>query len=160
MSFQITDLLPAKGAGLAPMAGVTVETRILPLGKWHVRKHTIRADFPLEAAEGAFAVPSEAPGARPCDAVPTAQLESDDRALAHGPLGSTGVFAVEGYARGEVVRPEPNTNLLCPRTLIPTLHAAIGPGETRLICAVYAADGDEAPESIPEEVLEIAQRCE
>ena len=54
----------------SPMAGVTVETRILPLGKWHVRKHTIRADFPLEAAEGAFAVPSEAPGARPCDAIP------------------------------------------------------------------------------------------
>ncbi len=157
-SFELTEKETL--CAWSPMAGVTVETRVIPCGKWHVRKHLIRADFPLEAAEGAFAVPSEAPGARPCDAVPTARAESSDRALAHGPLGSTGVYAIEGYQRGEVVRPEPNTNLMWPRTLIPTLHAAIGPGETRLACAVYASVGDEAPESIPEEVLEIAQQCE
>ena len=125
-----------------------------------MRVHTIRADFPVEAAEGAFAVPSEAPGRRPCDSLPTAQLAAEDRALAHGPLGSTGIYAVTGYARGEVVRPEPNTNLMVPRTLIPTLHAAIVPGVTRLACAVWADTRDEAPDSIPEEVLEIAQRCE
>lgn len=143
-----------------PMEGVRVETRIVPRGPWHVRRHVIRADFPLEAAEGAFAVPSEAPGSRPCEPIPTGRAASADRAVAHGPLGSTGIFALQGYARGEVVWPEPNTNLMYPRTLIPTLHAEIRPGETRLACAVWVADGDEAPEVIPEEVLEIAQRCE
>ena len=142
-----------------PMEGVTVETRVLPIGFWHVRRHVIHAGFPLEAAEGAFTVPSESPGPRPCDAEPTQRTASPDRALAHGRLGSTGVFAVVGYEAGEVIAPEPNTNLMVPRTLIPTLHAKIAPGVTCLTCAVYACDGDFAPESIPEEVLEIAQQC-
>ena len=142
-----------------PMEGVHVRTRIVPCSRWHVRCHDIDAEFPLEAAEGAFAVPSEAPGPRPCESVPTRTAEAMDSALAHGPLGSTGVYAVAGYERGEVIRPEPNTNLMFPRTLIPTLHASIGSGRTRLVCAVYAATGDDVPESIPEEVLKIAQQC-
>ena len=142
-----------------PLAGVRVETRIIPKGKWHVRCHVIRTECALEAAEGAFAVPSEAPGKRPCDSVPTARIEAADRAVAHGGLGSTGIFALAGYERGEALYPEPNTSLMFPRTVIPTLHAALQPGEHRLVCAVYAATGDEAPESIPEEVLEIAQQC-
>ena len=58
-----------------------------------------------------------------------------------------------------MIVPEPNTNLMAPRTLIPTLHARVVPGETLLVCAVFAANGDEAPEAIPEEVLEIAKQC-
>ena len=142
-----------------PMDGVRVETRIIPVGQWHVRCHQIDSEIALEAAEGAFAVPSEAPGPRPCDSVSTARLEGEDRAVAHGPLGSTGVFAIEGYARGEVIVSEPNTNIMTPRTLLPTLHAAVRPGKTRLVCAVYAAEADEAPAAIPEEVLKIAKRC-
>ena len=142
-----------------PMDGVRVETRIIPAGNWHIRCHDIDSEVGLEAAEGAFAVPSEAPGPRPCDAVPAARQEGEDRALAHGRLGSTGVFAIEGYARGEVIVPEPNTNIMNPRTLLPTLHAEIGPGRTRLVCVVYVAEGDEAPAAIPEEVLKSAKRC-
>ena len=143
----------------SPMAGVRVDTRIIPCGRWHVRCHDIAADFPLEAAEGAFAVPSEAPGPRPCDSFPTQTAEDEGFALAHGPLGSTGIYAVSGYARGEAIRPEPNTNLLAPRTVIPTLHARIQPGRNRLVCAVYAATGDDAPETIPQEVLDVAKQC-
>jgi len=142
-----------------PLNGVQVETRVIPCGCWHVRCHVIRSEYELEAAEGAFAVPSEAPGKRPCDAIVTLRIESTDRAAAHGPLGSTALFALAGYERGEVLQPEPNTNLIHPRTLIPTLHARIQPGETRLVCAVYASTGDSAPDSLPEEVLEIAKQC-
>ena len=142
-----------------PLNGVKIDTRVICCGSWHVRCHVIHSDHALEAAEGAFAVASEAPGARPCDGVATARSEAADRALAHGPLGSTGIFAVAGYERGEVIWPEPNTNLMVPRTLLPTLHARIESGETRLVCAVFAAAGDEAPDDIPEEVLEIAKQC-
>ena len=124
-----------------------------------MRCHEIESEIALEAAEGAFAVPAEAPGPRPCAVVPTVRMEGEDRAIAHGPLGSTGLIAIGGYARGEVIVPEPNTNIMTPRTLLPTLHAKIGPGRTRLVCAVYAAEGDEVPEAIPEEVLKIAKRC-
>ncbi len=143
----------------SPMDGVRVETRVIPCGRWHVRCHAIRSEVALEAAEGAFAVPSEAPGARRCDNLPAAKREGPGFAAASGILGSTGVYAVTGYERGEVIVPEPNTNLMAPRTLIPTLHARVAPGETRLVCAVFAAPGDESPEAIPEEVLEIAKQC-
>ena len=142
-----------------PMDGVRVETTVIPCGRWHVRRHVIRSEIALEAAEGAFAVPSEAAGKRRCDNIPAVKREGPDRAVASGAPGSTGIYALTGYERGEVIVPEPNTNLMAPRTLIPTLHARVVPGETLLVCAVFAANGDEAPEAIPEEVLEIAKQC-
>lgn len=48
-----------------PMEGVTIRTVIAPWGMWHVRKHVIYSDYPLEAAEGAFAVPKDWAGAVP-----------------------------------------------------------------------------------------------
>ena len=47
------------------MEGVTIRTVIAPWGMWHVRKHVIRNEYPVEAAEGAFAVPKDWAGARP-----------------------------------------------------------------------------------------------
>ena len=142
-----------------PMDGVRVETTVIPCGRWHVCRHVICSEIALEAAEGAFAVPSEAAGKRRCDNIPAVKREGPDRAVASGAPGSTGIYALTGYERGEVIVPEPNTNLMAPRTLIPTLHARVVPGETLLVCAVFAANGDEAPEAIPEEVLEIAKQC-
>ena len=77
------------------------------------------------------------------------------------PSGKTpiAVFAVAGYARGEVVEAEPNTSLMYPRTLIPTLRAELTPGETRLICAVCATEDGSLPETIPTEVMKIAEQC-
>ena len=69
------------------------------------------------------------------------------------------IFALAGYEKGEVIWPEPNTNLMVPRTALPMLHARILPGETRLVCAIYAAGGDENPETIPSEVIQIAKQC-
>ncbi|MBE5815537.1 MAG: DUF2264 domain-containing protein [Clostridiales bacterium] len=143
----------------SPMDGVHIESRILPVGMWHVRCHRITTDRELEGAEAAFAVPRDRAGERLCDRIATA-AEADERsAVAHGELGSTGIYALRGYSRGEVIVPEANTNLMAPRTMIPTLHAALPAGTTTLVCAVYAAAGDELPHTIPEEVLNIAQSC-
>ena len=62
------------------------------------------------------------------------------------------------YERGEVLRPEANTNLMSPRTVIPTLHASLPAGTTTLVCAVWCDAGDLIPNEIPEEVLNIAQQ--
>ncbi|MBR4082512.1 MAG: hypothetical protein IKK21_12075, partial [Clostridia bacterium] len=80
-------------------------------------------------------------------------------AAAHGPLGSTAIYGIRGYVRGEVIVPEANTNLMSPRTVIPTLHAVIPAGTTTLVCAVFADALDAAPAAIPEEVMKIAQSC-
>ncbi len=150
-SFSLTD---EKVVSVwSPMEGVRVETTVAPLGMWHIRRHVIDADCEAQAAEGAFAVRKDAPGVRPCDRVVT-ELRSGSRfASARGIYGSSAVFAVEGYDTGEVIHAEPNTNLMWPRTVIPTLRADIHPGRTVLVCAVWADTSSVCPDQIPEEVL-------
>lgn len=112
-----------------PFADVTVSTQIIPLGSWHVRIHKITTPRKLYAAEGAFALARD----------PQADVEliaGDGKAAAIAPWGSTGVIGLRGYGESEIVTPEPNTNLMSPRTLLPTLHAQLLPGEHTLICAV------------------------
>lgn len=142
-----------------PMDGVEIDTRLIPWGNWHVRCHTVRTERPLEAAEGGFAVARELPGKRPCEPVRSTARAGEDRASARCGEGSCAVFALAGYARGEVVEAEPNTSLMYPRTLIPTLLARLEPGETRLVCAVCASDDGSLPDEIPDEVMKIAQQC-
>jgi len=141
----------------SPMDGVHIESRIIPMGMWHVRKHVITTDRPLEGAEAAFAVPRDKAGARLCDRIAT-QVQADElSAVAHGEMGTSAIYALQGYTQGEVIVPEANTNLMASRTLIPTLHTTIPAGTTTLVCAVWTDAGDAVPHEIPEEVLNIAQ---
>ena len=141
----------------SPMEGVRIDTVIAPVGMWHIRKHVVRTEYALEAAEGAFAVKKDWAGQRPCDRIVTALFADARSAVAHGDYGTSAVYAIEGYRRGEVLHVECNTNLMQPRTVLPTLHAMIEPGETTLICAVYADTDDQCPQTIPQEVLSIAK---
>ena len=140
-----------------PLEGVRIETVIAPVGMWHVRKHTIRADFDLEIAEGAFAVKKDWAGARPCDRVASALTQEADRAMANGAYGTSAIFALKGYEAGEVIHAEPNTNLMHPRTVIPMLRSHLPAGESVLICAVFTDAGDCPVQSVPQEVLRIAE---
>ena len=142
-----------------PMDGVEIETRLVPWENWHVRCHVVRAERALQAAEGAFAVCREYAGSRPCDRVESARVADAAMAGVRCDWGSSAIFAIEGYDRGEVVEAEPNTSLVYPRTLIPTLRAEIRPGETRLICAICATEDGDLPDTIPEEVIQIAEQC-
>ena len=75
-------------------------------------------------------------------------------ALAVAPWGVSGIRALRGYETGEMVTPEPNTNLMAPRTYLPTLRAQIAPGVTTLACAVMgtATGGEECWNNMPQEV--------
>ena len=140
-----------------PMNGVTVETRIAPLGMWHVRKHTIRTEIALEAAEGAFSVPKDWAGDRPCDRIRTSLEANEVCAAAHGSRGTSAIYGLKGYSRGEVIHTEPNTNLMAPRCVLPMLHGRLAPGKHTLLCAVFTDTGDQLPEEIPEEVIKLAE---
>ena len=124
---------------------------------WHVRKHIIRTSIPLEAAEGAFSVPKDRAGTRPCDRIITATAADDGYAAASGGQGTSAVYALKGYTGGEVIHTEPNTNLMEPRCVLPTLHSRIKPGEHVLLCAVYTDAGNNLPDRIPEEVQKVAE---
>lgn len=142
-----------------PVDGVSISSRIIPWGMWHVRKHVIAADRPLEAAEAAFAVPRDWAGQRLCDRVTTQTSADGVSAVAHGEKGTSAIFAIQGYEKGQVLSPEANTNLMSPRTVLPMLHAHLAAGTTTLICCVFTDAGDACPTTIPKEVLEIAQSC-
>ena len=141
----------------SPMNGVSIRTVIVPLGMWHVRKHVIRTEVPLEAAEGAFSVAKDWAGERPCDRIRTETAAGADSAAAWGARGTVAIYALAGYTGGEVIHTEPNTNLMEPRCVLPTLHGRIPPGEHTLLCAVFTDAGDHLPEKIPEEVRKLAE---
>ena len=143
-----------------PMEGVLADTVIIPVNdRWHIRRHIIRTAYDIEVAEGGFAVSRDEPGARPCDRIRSVCEADETHATAYGPFGSCVLYNLQGYGSGTVIRPEANTNLLRPRTLIPTLRQEIPAGETVLLCAVYASPDGEIPAGVPTEVLNIAQSC-
>ena len=131
-----------------PCAGVTVRTTIYPHGEWHVRVHTVETDRTLYAAEGGYALARDGEGKPEL-------IEEPGRAAAVAPWGVSGVLSLAGYDKGIVVLPEPNTNLMAPRTLLPTLTARLEPGTHVLASAVYGSrtGSREALEQPPTEVL-------
>ena len=130
-----------------PFAGVTVKTTITPMGEWHIREHEITTDRTLYAAEGGFAIARGKNGE-------VQMVESADCTAVIAPWGVSGVRGLSGYTGGTVVMPEPNTNLMTPRTLLPTLTVKLEPGTHRLRCAVLGTvtGGAELLENPPMEV--------
>ncbi len=125
-----------------PMEGVQISTKLIPCGNWHIRRHEITTEYEIECAEGAFAVRRDWAGTRPCDRISTEIMAGDNYACAHGAYGTSAILALDGYETGEVIAPEPNTNMIYPRTVLPMLHARIQPGKTVLICAVFGSTED------------------
>ena len=140
----------------SPMNGVTIDTVIAPAGMWHVRRHILRTENCLEAAEGAFSVPKDRAGSRPCDRIRTEKSMDAYHAAAYGDFGTSAIFAIRGYTHGEVIDTEPNTNLMAPRCVLPMLHGRLEPGTHELLCAVFTDTGNCLPDRIPEEVLKLA----
>lgn len=136
----------------SPMANVIVETTVIPQGEWHVRIHRIRTNRPLKAAEGGFAI---ARGER--DEEESAVQRGS--AVVSAKWSLSGIAALSGYTGSEIVRTEPNTNLMASRTLLPTLTATLPEGESTLICAVYGTETGDFNEwlSPPEDLLAYAR---
>jgi hypothetical protein len=145
-----------------PMPGVEVETWLIPAHPWHLRLHRLRTERPLWSAEGGFALDRSGD-----DPLARAGVERADvgLALARYPAGGSGLLDLLGRREGRVLRVDPNTNLLRPRTVLPTLLGEHGPGEHWLACAVLGepdAAGWEAawqrPPALPPWCAELLAR--
>ena len=118
-----------------PWPDVRVRTWLVPAGLWHVRVHQVFSPRRLVSAEGGFSLG----WAGDDDTSAEARLQSKrDRARAETPEGVSLILDLLDGRRGNMVKPFPNTNLLHPRTVIPTLQGEHSPGETWLACAVWA----------------------
>ena len=105
---------------------------------WHIRIHRISTGRMLDAAEGGFAL-----GLGSLNS----SMAGEGAASASGTFGTSAIYGMLGYDTAELIYPHANTNLLRPRTVIPTLMAALEPGTHWLISAVH---GDPGPYVVEE----------
>lgn len=131
-----------------PFVGIKVRTQIIPCGNWHLRIHEIETNRWLYAAEGGFAMARSTDAEIVCD---------DEQALVRTSCGVSCIRAVQGYTKGEVIRPEPNTNLMAPRTLLPVLRVQLAPGKHRLCCLVYGSPSGDVSDfkNIPQRIYDV-----
>ncbi|GAE09662.1 hypothetical protein JCM10914_6036 [Paenibacillus sp. JCM 10914] len=112
-----------------PWADVEVSTWIVAGLPWHIRIHRLRTARVLDAAEGGFAVGIGDDGCK----VTTNGTEASAATV----WGTSAVRSLLGYDDAEVIHAQANTNLLHPRTVIPTLRVKLAPGTHWIISAVY-----------------------
>ncbi|OOC58823.1 DUF2264 domain-containing protein [Paenibacillus ihbetae] len=122
-------------AGWKPWANVDVRTWLVAGLPWHIRIHRIHTERTLEAAEGGFALGLGDHGVGVAEGG-GADVEGR-RAAASTVWGASSVHGLLGYDAAELIYPQANTNLLHPRTVIPTLRARLDPGTHWLVSAVY-----------------------
>ncbi|AWV32351.1 DUF2264 domain-containing protein [Paenibacillus odorifer] len=134
-----------------PWTNVEVRTWIVAGLPWHIRIHRIETGRPLDAAEGGFALGQEA-GVEQQIGLTTAAVSTA--------WGTSGVKGLIGYEKAELIWPNANTNLLHPRTVLPTLTTFLEPGIHWLASAVYGdPSGDSCGgilEQSPESILKVA----
>lgn len=123
-----------------PWEDVTVETWLVPGSPWHSRLHRIDSDGPLRFAAGGFPVAD--PDRSEIDPV-IARTSSE--LLVEGSNGASGIRSLAGPGEATLVTQDPNTNVLCPRTSVPTVRGTVEPGEAWLHVAVT---GGRSPDHV------------
>lgn len=111
-----------------PYPGVSIQTIIYPLGEWHVRVHEVTTTLPITVKEGGFSVPVDA-------ARVTSNKEEKNTAIVT-PYLTSQICGIQGYETVATIRPEPNTSLFFPRSILPYLTAELPAGQHRLIALV------------------------
>ncbi|MFJ5761547.1 hypothetical protein ACIQAA_21045 [Neobacillus sp. NPDC093182] len=85
--------------------------------------------------------------ARSCNKEYKGQTEevslNKQESFARLPWGASGIRSIYGNGQPDVVYPNANTNLLNPRTVIPTVKGSLKPGTHWLVNAVFGIPGSE-----------------
>ncbi len=105
----------------SPIKGIHVKTTIEPTQTGHIRTHEITSDVECKAYDCGFAVSTD-------DRKPYSRTENEDTSCVENKDGYCSVRAVEGDGAGQVLIPDPNTNLMASKTSIPMAVYAIRPG--------------------------------
>ncbi|WP_232320649.1 DUF2264 domain-containing protein [Herbidospora daliensis] len=123
----------------SPWDDVEIETWLIPRAPDHLRVHRIVSGRSLFTAEAAFAVSRD---------TETGRDTGDGYAWASSAQGLSRIEDVTdagwptGVRRGgEVVQPHPGTNVLVPRTILPTLRGEHEAGEFWLVSRVTGSPG-------------------
>ncbi|KAL1587972.1 hypothetical protein WHR41_03301 [Cladosporium halotolerans] len=142
------DGQPVLYSFMRPWPDVEVQTWLLPptdeAPNWHLRVHRVVTGRELMSAEGGFAVK----GTRERDGRMLGNFIKDGEgtraegreAVVVSKAGAVGVLELrDGERKGGVCQVDANSNLVEPRTLLPTLYGDLKAGETRsFVSAVFA----------------------
>lgn len=117
----------------SPLPGIEVTTTIIPSTHGHTRNHTIVSSVPCTAYDCGFSMPADADGYSAEATENTAYVRSSlGRCMVYGFSSSAGSKVTGGI----IIQASPNTNLLFPRSTIPAVGYAIGPGTTTVSTSV------------------------
>lgn len=142
------DGQPVLYSSMRPWPDVEVQTWLLPptdeAPNWHLRVHRVVTGRELMSAEGGFAVRGTRErdgrmlGGSIRDGEGTRSEEKE--AVVVSKAGAVGVLELrDGERKGGVCQVDANSNLVEPRTLLPTLYGDLKAGETRsFVSAVFA----------------------
>ena len=124
-----------------PWPDVCIESYIVPLMPWHVRLHIVGTGRRIALADGGFAISRDGDYER--------RIEDDklECAIIRDESVSA-VVSLLGSQKPELVWAEPNTNVIVPRTIIPTLTAKVDPGQYVFASAILGAYGDNCTQHI------------
>jgi len=103
----------------SPIEGIRVRTTIRPTEKGHLRIHEIESDRDCRAYDCGFALPTD-------DRRPFEREAKGNRAVVKN---ESGYCEVRGDGTGDILIPDPNTNLLYPKTSIPMVVYEIQKGK-------------------------------
>lgn len=110
-----------------PYRDVTIRSTIVPLEGCHVRVHEITNERDLVVYEGGFSTPLEGK-IMPQATGLVAEVTNS--------VGTSSVKGIIGFTEAGIVRPEPNTNLLYPLTVLPYAKATLAKGKHILVSLV------------------------
>jgi hypothetical protein len=119
----------------SPMVGIDVTTWLVPAVPWHVRVHRIRTRTRVQVAEGGFALALGQEDAAAVEQGPGANVY----ARATTRAGTSGIWQLHGNRTASVTASDPNSNIMSPRCVVPTLAGPLPNGEHWLAAAVWAS---------------------
>lgn len=117
-----------------PWTDVKIESYIIPLFPWHVRIHFVQTERNLNLADGGFAI-EKTKKYRVLERTNSFTIVRDREI--------SGIVSLLGEQQIKVIVPDPNTNLINERTLIPTAISRVQPGAYSYATAVLGAIGDQ-----------------
>lgn len=116
---------------------------------FHTRLHKITTKRRLRTCEGGYAVSPHSTGSTRCRIEDVTQAAEDDcktqgryngdrSAYVRSSAGMSGLIGIYGSRHGKVLDPDSNSNLVAPRTLLPSLQGTVEPGTSWYAALVFA----------------------
>lgn len=124
-----------------PWKDVKVESWTIPKGQWHVRVHRINSSKDLDHVEGGFAISAVKP------AKELVKEASDNSSHCSNGCDFSGIIGLIGERKGYANTPEPSTNIMAPKTIVPQLRGSVKANQTAVFACAVIANPDISIES-------------